>query len=217
MMATGPELSRSVELVAMATRPPAGGFDGAAVTMSGTAFAGSPEEAEKLLAPLDRVAYADAAWAQSYVPTDLAALAAEVERETPRGLRYVADNIWTRATADQIAPAFQAITDSMPNPESQAFWYFWGEDQEPGEAAWSVQAPWYLAVYGIGDDAAQDDQHRAWVNRSIRSVEHLSAGTQFADADLGQRFDRPLSEASLARMEELRAAYDPAGVFYGYR
>jgi FAD/FMN-containing dehydrogenase len=217
MMATGPELSRSVELVAMATRPPAGGFDGAAVTMSGTAFADSPEAAEKLLAPLDRVAYADAAWAQAYVPTDLAAMAAEVERETPRGQRYVADNIWTRATADQIAPAFQAITDSMPNPESQAFWYFWGEDQEPGEAAWSVQAPWYLAVYGIGDDAAQDEQHRAWVNKSIRSVEHLSAGTQFADADLGQRFDRPLSEASLARMEELRAAYDPAGVFYGYR
>jgi FAD/FMN-containing dehydrogenase len=218
MMAVGPELSRSVELVAMATRPPpAAGIDGAAVTMSGTAFANSPEEAERLLEPLDRVAYADAAWAQTYAVTDVAQMAAEVERETPRGLRYVADNIWTRATADQIAPRFAAITHSMPNPDSQVFWYFWGEDQEPGQAAWSVQAPWYLGVYGIGDDAVQDDQHRAWVTKSIGSVEHLSAGTQFADADLGLRFDHPLSDASLARMAELRAARDPAGVFYGYR
>ena len=218
MMAVGPGLSRSVELVAMATRPPpVAGIDGAAVTMSGTAFAGSAEQAERLLEPLDRVAYADAAWAQAYVVTDVAQMAAEVERETPRGLRYVADNIWTRAAADQIAPLFAAITDSMPNPESQAFWYFWGQDTEPGQAAWSVQAPWYLAVYGIGDDAAQDDPHRAWVDKSIGSVAHLSAGTQFADADLGRRFDRPLSDAGLARMAALRAVRDPDGVFYGYR
>src|SRR5208282_1276568 len=85
MMAAGPRLSRSVELVAMATRPPpAAGVDGAAVTVSGTAFAGSAEEAERLLEPLDRVAYADAAWAQTYVVTDVARMAAEVERETPR-------------------------------------------------------------------------------------------------------------------------------------
>jgi hypothetical protein len=217
MMAVGPELSRSVELVAMATLPPMGGFGGAAVTMSGTAFTGTLEEAERLLAPLDRAAGADAIWAQAYDPTDLAAMAAEVERETPRGLRYVADNIWTRATPDEIAPAFQAITDSMPNAASQVFWYFWGEDQDSGEAAWSVQAPWYLGVYGIGDDPATDGQHGTWVAESIASVKHLSAGTQFADADLGQRFDRPLSDVSLARMEALRATYDPTGVFYGYR
>jgi FAD/FMN-containing dehydrogenase len=217
MMAVGPELSRSVEFVAMATLPPAGGFDGAAVTMSGTAFTDTLEEAESLLEPLDRAAFADAAWAQTYDPTDLAAMAAEVQRETPRGLRYVADNIWTRATPDEIAPAFQAITDSMPNAASQVFWYFWGEEHDPGQAAWSVQAPWYLGVYGIGDDPATDEQHAAWVTKSIASVEPLSAGTQFADADLGQRFDRPLSDASLARMEELRATYDPTGLFYGYR
>src|SRR6202451_3571742 len=53
MMAVGPELSRSVEFVAMATLPPAGGFDGAAVTMSGTAFADTLAQAESLLEPLD--------------------------------------------------------------------------------------------------------------------------------------------------------------------
>ena len=218
MMAAGPALPASVELVAMATVPPAGGLDGAGMTMSGTAFAGSPEEAAGLLAPLDLAAGAiPSAWHQTAVPTDMAALAAEVERETPRGLRYVADNIWTRAAADEIAPRFQAIADAMPNPASQVFWYFWGEDQVPQQSAWSVQAPWYLAVYGIGDEPGQDDRHREWVRESIASVAHLSAGTQFADADLAQRFDQPLSAGSLGRMEELRARYDPDGVFYGYR
>lgn len=64
---------------------------------------------------------------------------------------------------------------------------------------------------------AQDEGHAAWVRESIASVTHLSAGTQFADADLAERFDQPLSDGNLARMEELRARYDPDGVFYGYR
>jgi hypothetical protein len=57
---------------------------------------------------------------------------------------------------------------------------------------------------------------QGWVTGSIRSLEHLSAGTQFADADPATRFDAPLSAANLERMEQLRAVHDPGGVFHGY-
>jgi hypothetical protein len=47
-------------------------------------------------------------------------------------------------------------------------------------------------------------------------VAHLSAGTQFADANLAGRFEPPLRPTQLDKMTRLRARHDPAGVFSGY-
>ncbi len=95
----------------MVTRPPVPGFDGAATTVSATAFADSADQARELL----RVSHAE---------TSLVELGAEVERETPKGQRYVWDNIWTRAPS--IAPLIQRAADTMPNPECQVVWYWLG-------------------------------------------------------------------------------------------
>src|SRR5712691_4491395 len=65
------ELDDRVELVSMVTRPPVPGFDGAATTVSATAFADSADQARELL----RVSHAE---------TSLVELGAEVERETPK-------------------------------------------------------------------------------------------------------------------------------------
>jgi FAD/FMN-containing dehydrogenase len=219
MMQIGPKLDRRVEFIGMVTPPPVPGFTGAGVIVSATAFADSATEAEQLLAPLADVPpdLADRRlFHAANEETDLRSLGEEVERETPKGLRYVCDNIWTRATADEIAPLFQRIAETMVNPQSQVFWMWWGEDRVPPHAAWSSQAPWYLGVYGIGADPELDAAHDAWVARSIASVAHLSAGTQFADADLAGRFDAPIQAEQLAEMDRLRALHDPAGVFHGY-
>jgi FAD/FMN-containing dehydrogenase len=152
----------------------------------------------------------------SHERTDLARMGREVERETPKGQRYVCDNIWTHASAEQITPLIQQAADRMPDPECQIFWYWWGADRTPPQAAWSAQAPWYYAVYGIGADPALDSAHDAWVRSSIAAVAHLSSGTQFADANLAGRFDAPLQAAQLELMRQLRALHDPAGVFAGY-
>ena len=219
MTEIGPKLDTRVELIGMVTPPPVPGFRGAGVIVSATAFADSREEAGSLLAPLADVPPELASRLLFHAPnepTDMKRLGQEVERETPKGRRYVCDNIWTRAGADQIAPRFQRIAETMVNPDSQVFWMWWGEDRTPPHAAWSSQAPWYLGVYGIGSDPALDAAHDAWVAASIASVAHLSAGTQFADADLAGRFDAPIQSAQLAEMDRLRALHDPAGVFHGY-
>jgi FAD/FMN-containing dehydrogenase len=217
MMAAGPLLDQRVELVAMVTRPPVPGFRGAAMTASATAFAGSAGHAAELLAPFERTPFAGRELMRvSCAGATMRELGEEVQRETPKGQRYVCDNIWTRATADQITPLIQRAAQTMPNPECQVFWYWWGDDQAPPYAAWSAQAPWYFAVYGIGADPALDAVHDSWVAASIGAVAHLSAGTQFADANLAGRFDAPLLPAQLAQMARLRARHDPAGVFCGY-
>jgi FAD/FMN-containing dehydrogenase len=216
-MDLAPSFAPSVELVAMATPPPIPGYPAAALTVSATAFAGSEAAAAALLAPLERLpARARPVLHETAAVTSLAELAAEVDRETPKGLRYVCDNMWTTAGAGEIAPLVGEIIRAMPNIGSQVFLYWWGEDQDPGNACWSSQAPWYLAVYGIWDDPALDGTFTAWVRDSMRGADRLSAGTQFADADLEARFDRPLSAASLARLDRLRRDHDPGGLFHGY-
>jgi FAD/FMN-containing dehydrogenase len=217
MMDAGPRLDDRVEFIAMVTPPPVPGFEGAAVITSATVFAGSAQEAASLAEPFNSSPLRDRAlFRAANEPTDLHALGKEVERETPKGRRYVCDNIWTRAGADDLAPLLQRAADSMVNPESQIFLSRWGADRTPPHAAWSSQAPWYYAVYGIGDDPALDAAHDAWVRQSIGAVAHLSAGTQFADANLAGRFDAPLQTGQLAEMDRLRAKHDPHGVFHGY-
>ena len=217
MTGVGPKLSDRVEFIAMVTPPPIPGFDGAATITSATAFADSHEEAVALLAPFEDTPFAGRELLRvSHEQTDMARMGKEVERETPKGRRYVCDNIWTRASAEEITPLIQRAADTMPNPECQILWYWWGADRTPPHAAWSAQAPWYYAVYGIGADPALDLAHDAWVDASIAAVAHLSCGTQFADANLAGRFDAPLGDAQLDEMRRLRALHDPAGVFAGY-
>jgi FAD/FMN-containing dehydrogenase len=216
MTAVGPRLDERVEFVAMVTPPPIPGFTEAAMTTSATAFADSPAEARRLLAPFEESPPVGRELMRvSFDETDLRELGREVERETPKGRRYICDNIWTGAT-DEIAPLIQRAADTMPNPESQVFWYWWGEERQAPHAAWSAQAPWYYAVYGIGEDPALDVAHDDWVAASIGAVAHLSRGTQFADANLAGRFDAPLRPAQLAEMDRLRELHDPAGIFAGY-
>jgi FAD/FMN-containing dehydrogenase len=217
MTEVGPRLEDRVEFIAMVTPPPIPGFEGAAAITSATAFAASYEEAVRLLEPFEDSPFAGRELLRvSHDRADMRQLGAEVERETPKGQRYVCDNIWTHASAEEITPLIQQAADEMPNPECQIFWYWWGADRTPPHAAWSAQAPWYYAVYGIGSDPSLDAAHDAWVRRSIGAVAHLSSGTQFADANLAGRFDAPLRPAQLERMRELRTRHDPAGVFAGY-
>jgi FAD/FMN-containing dehydrogenase len=217
MFETGPRLDDRVEFIAMVTPPPVPGHVGAGVITSVTVFADSADECARLAEPFNASPLRDRALFQvANDQTDMHAMGKEVERETPKGKRYVCDNIWTRAGAEQLAPLLRRAADSMVNPESQIFLYWWGADRTPPHAAWSAQAPWYYAVYGIGSDPALDAPHDAWVRESIGAVAHLSAGTQFADSDLAGRFDAPLRAEQLAEMDRLRARHDPDGVFHGY-
>lgn len=43
---------------------------------------------------------------------------------------------------------------------------------------------------------------------------HLSSGIQLADENLGRRPARFVSDENLARLDEVRATYDPDGLFH---
>ena len=50
----------------------------------------------------------------------------------------------------------------------------------------------------------------------MRELEPLADGIQLADENLGARPFRFMDEERLARVEALRAKYDPDGLFHSY-
>ncbi|HRD47107.1 MAG TPA: BBE domain-containing protein, partial [Caulobacter sp.] len=59
------------------------------------------------------------------------------------------------------------------------------------------------------DEAAHGD----WAGRHMRALEPYAKGIQLADENLGDRPARFLSDANMARLDRVRAAYDPDGLF----
>jgi hypothetical protein len=137
------------------------------------------------------------------------------DRLNPPGYRYAVDNMWTSASVDEVLPLINEAYDSLPTKRSILLWYHWVPQKLP-DVALSSQGEIWLSVYAIYDDQARDAEYQEWVTGLMRRHEAVSDGTQISDENLGARFDRPLSEGNLARLDELRARHDPAGISHGF-
>jgi FAD/FMN-containing dehydrogenase len=80
--------------------------------------------------------------------------------------------------------------------------------------AYSVEDDTYIALYGVWDDPAEDEENVAWPTERMREMTSLASGIQLADENLGNRPARFAADANMARLDEVRAAYDPDGLFH---
>jgi len=134
----------------------------------------------------------------------------------PEGFRWSADGMWTDAGADELLPAMRELFTTVPSPASHVFWYPWREHPLGEDAAISVQGKLYLAAFAGWLDPSADEQFLAWPVEQMRRLEPLSKGIQLADENLIGRPARYLSDENNRRLEELRARYDPDGLFASY-
>ena len=74
----------------------------------------------------------------------------------------------------------------------------------------------YLALYSAWQDPADDTKYADWPVSHMRALEPLATGIQLADENLGQRPARFLTDEHLARVERLRALYDPEQRFHSW-
>jgi FAD/FMN-containing dehydrogenase len=82
--------------------------------------------------------------------------------------------------------------------------------------AFSVEGNVYLATYAAWQDTRDDTRCRDWVTDTYRGLEPIGKGVYTGDADFTRRPDRFLSDASFARLQELRRRYDPDGLFVSW-
>ena len=208
----GPRVPRTMELMVVVHRDAEGELE---IAVTGPVLAGSAEEAAEALALLEtcpvrgraKLAFPNAA-------VQLTDLYAAVHESYPDGHRYAVDNMWTHAPVEELLPGLRQIAETMPAAPSHMLWMNWGPSPARPEMAYSVEDDTYIALYGVWQDAAGDEANVAWVAERMGEMEPLSSGIQLADENLGQRPARFARDENMARLDQVRAAYDPDGLFH---
>jgi FAD/FMN-containing dehydrogenase len=134
----------------------------------------------------------------------------------PDGARYAVDNMWTHAPVSELIGGIEAIAATLPPNPSAMMWMNWGAGAGPPrpDMAFSVEDDIYIAVYGVWDDPADDERYVPWPEERMRAMEHLATGIQLADENLGRRPARFITEQKMTRVDQIRAQYDPDGLFH---
>ena len=134
----------------------------------------------------------------------------------PPGARYAADNMWTHAPVEALLPGMRDIARTLPDAPSHMMWMLWGPNEPRPDMAFSMEDDLYIALYSVWRDERDDARHQAWVTDHMKALEPHASGIQLADENLGSRPFKFIAEANLARLETLRAKYDPGGLFHSY-
>jgi FAD/FMN-containing dehydrogenase len=208
----GPRVAREMELMVIVHRDAEGELE---IAVTGPVLADSAEQAAEALTLLETCPVREKAkLAFPNAPVQMADLYAAVHESYPDGHRYAVDNLWTHAPIDDLLPGLRRIAETMPAAPSHMLWMNWGPSPPRPEMAYSVEDETYIALYGVWEDQAEDEANTAWATERMAEMAHLSSGIQLADENLGRRPARFVSEENLARLDRVRAAYDPEGRFH---
>jgi FAD/FMN-containing dehydrogenase len=212
------EVDRRVELQIVATDSvPNFGLDSPTIVSASPAFTDSEREAEQALALLDARPVRDKAIvAIPYMPTDLPTWYQGVMSNYLADHRYTADNMWTSASAEYLLPGIRGIIDTMPPHPSHFLWLNWGPSPARQEMAYSMEDEIYLALYGGWMDPADDGRYSDWARSNMAGMAPLATGIQLADENLGARPAKFVTDESMARLDRVRADYDPENRFYSW-
>jgi FAD/FMN-containing dehydrogenase len=213
-----PEIDNRVELQILTTRAfPAAGIDHPTITIASPVFAESEEEAAKALAALGTCPVVDKAMINvPYAPTNLASWYTAVMTNYPKGHRYIADNMWTSASAEELLPGIRRIIETMPPHPSHFIFTGWNPSPDRQDMAFSVEDEIYMGLYTVWQDPADDERYRDWSGSNMAAMSHLATGIALADENLGRRPAKFITDPNMARLDKVRAAYDPDGRFHSW-
>jgi FAD/FMN-containing dehydrogenase len=216
--AISPEVDDRVELQILTSRNAAGvGPDQPTITVASPVFADSEEEAAKALAILDTCPVVDkASVSLPYAPTTLANWYAAVMTKYPQGHRYIVDNMFTSASADELLPGIRTIIETMPPHPSHFIFTGWKPSADRTDMVYGLEDEIYLALYTAWHDPADDERYGDWARSNMAAMSHLATGISLADENLCRRPATFITDPNMARLDKVRSAYDPAGLFHSW-
>ncbi|TXH20372.1 MAG: FAD-binding oxidoreductase, partial [Mycobacterium sp.] len=212
------DVDRRVELQIVASRSmPSSGLETPGIVLASPVFADSDDDAKDAVALLDTCpARSHALMAVPYAPTNLPTWYDAVMSNYLNDHRYAADNMWTSASTAELLPGVRNILETMPPHPSHFLWLNWGPSPARQDMAYSLEDEVYLALYAGWSDAADDEKYGDWARSNMSAMSHLATGIQLADENLGARPARFATDAAMARLDAVRAQYDPEGRFYAW-
>ena len=149
------------------------------------------------------------------LPMRLSWLYGGVMTHYPSGHNYSVDNMWTKASAEELIPGLRRIAQTLPPAPSHMLWMNWAPPPHRPDMAYSLEDRTYIALYGVwnGEDKGGASH---WAQDNMAAMAHLSSGMQLADENLGRRPMPFMAAENLARLDALRAKHDPDGRFHPY-
>lgn len=208
----GPSLPRTMELMLVIHRDEQGEVE---IGVIAPVLVESEQQAREQLALLESCPVLDRAkLAIPHVPVSMDDLYAGIMAGYPDRHRWTADNMWTDAEAQQLLPGVRRIAETLPAHPSHMLWMNWGERAPGPDMAFDLDARTYIALYAASQDPADDQPNEAWATERMREMEPLATGIQLADENLARRPAPFVSDAHLRRLDNIRAAYDPDGLFH---
>ena len=193
------------------------GIEGKAIMIGSPVFADSEEQARAAVAIFETCPVLDKALvAVPFAAMEMTTLFDTVMENYLDDHRYSADNMWTSAPAQELLPGIRRIIDTMPPAPSHFLWLSWGPVPQRQDMAYSNEDEIYFALYGGWPDAADDTTIGDWPRANMAAMAPLATGMQLADENLGARPARFATDAAMARLDEVRAAYDPDGRFHSW-
>ena len=208
-------VSDLVEIVALTQTPP--DLDEPVLLVTGVSMTDTADEAAEALAPLHANPYADRAlFRVEAQQTTLAEQLAGQRVANPEGHRYLVDNAWLTGGADEVVPAIRKAFTEQPTRQTFTIWFSMAPLRQLPDMAFSLQSEIYCATYVIHDDPARDAELRAWLDSAMADMEPVTAGQYLGDSDFTVRQLRFMGDEQWRRLREIRAAYDPKGLFAGY-
>jgi FAD/FMN-containing dehydrogenase len=213
-----PELDDRVELQILSSRSfPAAGLDHPGIAIASPVFADSAEEAAKALAPLATCPVADKAIINvPYAPTTLANWYTAIMSNYPEGYRYIADNMFTSASAEELLPGIRNIIETLPPHPSHFIFTGWTPSPDRADMVYGLEDDIYLGLYTVWQNPADDERYSDWARSNMAAMSHLATGIALADENLGRRPARFITEPNMARLDKVRSTYDPEGRFHSW-
>lgn len=210
------DVDRSVEVQIVASSSVSNvGIDRPAIVLASPVFADTEAQARKAFSVLDECPVVDKALiGVPYAPVDMPTWYDAVMTNYLDDHRYTADNMWTSAPAADLLPGIHRILDTMPPHPAHFLWLMWGPSPQRQDMAYSLEDEVYLALYSGWTDPADDDKYSDWPRSNMAAMAPLASGIQLADENLGARPARFVSDDNMAKLDRIRAAYDPDSRFY---
>jgi hypothetical protein len=212
------ELDDRVELQILTSRgAPETGSDEPTITIASPVFADSEEEATKALAALGSCPVIDRATvALPFMPTTLANWYTAVMSKYPEDHRYSVDNMFTSASAEELLPGIRKIIETMPPHPSHFVFAGWKSSADRTDMVYGLEDEIYLALYTAWHDPADDERYSDWAPSNMAAMSHLATGISLADENLARRPAQFITDPNMARLDKVRADYDPDGLFHSW-
>jgi hypothetical protein len=122
--------------------------------------------------------------------------------------------MFTSAPADDLLPGIRKIIETLPPHPSHFVFAGWKPSADRSEMVYGVEDEIYLGLYTAWHDAADDARYGDWAPSNMAAMSHLATGISLADENLARRSAMFITEPNMARLGQVRAAYDPSGMFH---